>query len=82
MAMKGEEIIRLIKEAIPDAEVHLKALVADGDHYEAHIISAAFKGKTRIQQHQMVYQALGGRMGNELHALSLWTSIPDAETTA
>jgi stress-induced morphogen len=79
MAMQREEIIHLIEKAFPDAEINLKALVADGDHYEAHIVSSAFKGKTRIQQHQMVYQALGERMGNELHALSVRTSIPESD---
>ena len=64
-------------EAIPDAKVQIDDLRGDGDHYAARIDSAAFKGKTRVQQHQMVYAALQGRMGNELHALVLQTSAPD-----
>jgi stress-induced morphogen len=61
---------------LPDAQVRIDDLRGDGDHYAATIISAAFKGKTRIQQHQMVYRALQGRMGNELHALALQTAAP------
>jgi len=60
-----------------DAEVEIEALVDDGDHYRAHVTSAAFAGKTRVQQHKMVYEALGGRMGGELHALQLVTSVPN-----
>ena len=78
MAMDAGEIERLIREAMPDAEVSIDDLRGDGDHYAAHVVSAAFKGKTRVQQHQMVYQALQGRMGGELHALALQTSVPDA----
>jgi stress-induced morphogen len=74
MAMSAAEIERLIREAIPDAKVTIDDLRGDGDHYAAHVISAAFKGKSRVQQHQMVYQALKGRMGNELHAMALQTS--------
>ena len=70
-------IERMIKEAMPDAQVHIEDLRGDGDHYAAYVSSAAFKGKTRVQQHQMVYQALQGRMGNQLHALALQTSIPE-----
>lgn len=70
-------IEQLIKEGLPDAKVTIEDLRGDGDHYAAHVVSAAFKGKTRVQQHQMVYQALRGRMGNELHALALQTSLPD-----
>jgi stress-induced morphogen len=70
-------IEQLIKAGLPDAQVTIEDLRGDGDHYAAHVISAAFKGKTRVQQHQMVYQALQGRMGNELHALALQTSLPD-----
>lgn len=77
MPMAAAEIIRLIKISIPDAEVQLDALVADQDHYSAVVTSAFFHGKTKIQQHQMVYNALQGRMGAELHALSLKTRIPD-----
>ena len=77
MAMAASEIERLIKEALPDATVTIEDLRGDGDHYAAHVVSAAFKGKTRVQQHQLVYQALRGRMGNELHALALQTSAPE-----
>jgi len=67
----------LIREAIPDAQVTIEDLRGDGDHYAAHVVSATFRGKTRVQQHQMVYQALRGRMGNELHAMALQTSMPE-----
>ena len=77
MPMDPGEIERLIKEGIPDAAVTIEDLRGDGDHYAAHVISAEFKGKTRVQQHQMVYQALQGRMGGELHALALQTSVPE-----
>ncbi|HSE78280.1 MAG TPA: BolA family transcriptional regulator [Alphaproteobacteria bacterium] len=77
MPMHAAEIERLIREAIPDAKVAIEDLRGDGDHYAAHVISASFKGKTRVQQHQMVYQALRGRMGSELHAMALQTSVPD-----
>jgi stress-induced morphogen len=76
MAIDAGEIERLIKAGLPDAQVRIDDLRGDGDHYAATIISAAFKGKTRIQQHQMVYRALQGRMGNELHALALQTAAP------
>ena len=75
MAMSISEIERLIREAFPDAEVTIKDLAGDGDHYAAMVVSSAFKGKTRVQQHQMVYDALKGRMGGELHALSLQTAV-------
>jgi stress-induced morphogen len=74
--MNAGDIERLIKEALPDAQVTIRDLAGDGDHYAAEVISAAFKGKTRVQQHQMVYAALKGRMGGELHALALQTSAP------
>ncbi len=77
MAMEPGQIERLIKEALPDAEVRIEDLRGDGDHYAAYVVSAAFKDKTRIEQHQMVYQALRGRMGSELHALALQTSVAD-----
>ena len=77
MAMNESDIVQMIKEAIPDAEVQIEDLRGDGDHYAAYVRSAEFKGKTRVQQHQMVYKALQGRMGNELHALALQTSVPD-----
>jgi stress-induced morphogen len=76
MAMDAAEIERLIKTAMPDAQVRIEDLAGDGDHYAAYITSAAFKGKSRVQQHQLVYRALQGRMGGELHALALQTSVP------
>jgi len=76
MPMPAADIERLIKDALPDAQVTITDLAGDGDHYAAEVISAAFKGKTRVQQHKMVYDALKGRMGGELHALSLQTSAP------
>ena len=76
MPMNAGDIERLIKEGLPGAEVKIEDLRGDGDHYAAHVVSAAFKGKSRVQQHQMVYQALKGRMGGELHALALQTSAP------
>jgi stress-induced morphogen len=77
MAMEAAEIERLIKEALPDAQVSIEDLRGDGDHYAARVISASFAGKSRVQQHQMVYQALQGRMGDALHALALQTSAPE-----
>ncbi|MGH7125855.1 MAG: BolA family protein [Stellaceae bacterium] len=77
MAIDAGTIERLIKEGLPDARVTIEDLRGDGDHYAAHVVSATFKGKTRVQQHQLVYQALRGRMGNELHALALQTSLPE-----
>ncbi|MEL6299380.1 MAG: BolA family transcriptional regulator [Pseudomonadota bacterium] len=74
MPMDASEISRLIKEAFPDADVEIKDLAGDGDHYAAHVVSNAFEGKSRVQQHQMVYDALGGRMGGVLHALALTTA--------
>ncbi len=76
MAMEASEIQRLIKQAFPDAEIVIEDLRGDGDHYAAQVTSAAFAGKSRVQQHQMVYQALQGRMGDALHALALQTSAP------
>jgi stress-induced morphogen len=76
MPMAADDIVRLIKEGIPDAEVHMQDLAGDGDHWAATVISAAFKGKTKIQQHQMVYRSLGDRMGGVLHALKLTTMAP------
>ena len=78
MPMDAGEIERLIREAMPDAAVTIADLRGDGDHYAAMVVSEAFRGKSRVQQHQMVYQALQGRMGGELHALALQTSTPDA----
>ena len=74
MAMDPKEIERLIKASLPDADVRIEDLAGDGDHYAATIATAAFKGKSRVQQHQMVYAALKGKMGGELHALALTTS--------
>jgi stress-induced morphogen len=76
MAMNIDDISRLIKAAFPDAEVHIEDLAGDGDHYAAKVVSSAFAGKSRVQQHQMVYAALGGKMGGELHALALQTKAP------
>jgi stress-induced morphogen len=77
MAIDIAELERLIREGIPDAEVSIEDLRGDGDHYAATVVSPAFRGKSRVQQHQMVYQALKGKMGGELHALALQTSAPD-----
>lgn len=76
MAMDANEIERLIKATFPDAKVEIRDLAGDGDHYAATIVSAAFKGKSRVQQHQMVYAALKGNMGGVLHALALTTQVP------
>ena len=77
MAMSAGEIESLIKEGIPDAEVQIKDLRGDGDHYAAYITSASFEGMSRVKQHQMVYAALKGKMGGELHALAIQTSTPE-----
>ena len=77
MAMDAGEIERLIREALPDAQVTIEDLRGDGDHYAALVVSAAFRGKSRVQQHQMVYGALQGRMGSQLHALALQTGVPE-----
>ena len=77
MAMSASEIEKLILEAFTDAEVTITDLAGDNDHYAAMVTSKAFKGKTRVQQHQMVYDALKGRMGGVLHALSLQTAAKD-----
>ena len=77
MPMEAGEIEKLIKEAMPDAEVTIKDLAGDGDHYSAHVVSSVFQGKSRVQQHQLVYQALGERMGDVLHALALTTAAKD-----
>ncbi len=76
MPMQATEIERMIKAAFPDAQIEIKDLAGDGDHYAATVVSSAFEGKSRVQQHQMVYQALGGNMGGVLHALQLTTSSP------
>jgi len=77
MGMPAADIEKLIREAFPDADVTITALADDDDHWAAMVSTAAFKGKTRVQQHQMVYAALKGRMGGELHALSLQTAAKD-----
>ena len=77
MPMAADDIIRLIREGIPDAEVRIEDLAGDGDHYAAMVVSKAFKGKSRVQQHKMVYDALSGRVGGQLHALSLQTAPKD-----
>ena len=77
MAMKSAEIERLIQEAMPDAQVRIEDLRGDGDHFAAYVTSQSFQGKSRVQQHQLVYQALRGAMGEQLHALALQTSIPE-----
>jgi stress-induced morphogen len=77
MAMQAGEIEKLIKEAFPDADIKITDLAGDNDHFAAMVTSKAFKGKTRVQQHQMVYEALKGRMGGVLHALSLQTAPKD-----
>ena len=76
MPMNADDIVSLIKEGVPGAEVELTDLAGDGDHYKAVVISDAFAGMPRIKQHQMVYAALKGRMGGELHALALETRAP------
>jgi stress-induced morphogen len=77
MAMTAPEIERFIKDGLPDAVVEIKDLAGDGNHYAATVVSLAFKGKSRVQQHQMVYAALKGNMGGVLHALALTTSVPE-----
>jgi stress-induced morphogen len=78
MPMPPQEIERLIKERLPDAQVLIEDLAGDGDHYSATVVSEAFRGKTRVQQHQLVYEALQGNVGGQLHALALQTKTPDA----
>lgn len=82
MPMQPEEIERLIKASLPDAEVVIQDLAGDGDHYAATVISEAFRGKSRVQQHQMVYSALQGNMGGVLHALALQTKAPDTKAAS
>lgn len=77
--MPAEEIERLIREAIPDADVTITDLAGDGDHYAARVIAPSFAGMSRVRQHQRVYAALGGRMGGELHALQLTTAAQPGE---
>ena len=80
MPMRADEIELLIKASLPDAEVTIKDLAGDGDHYAARVVSKSFEGMSRIRQHQAVYAALGGRVGGELHALQLETAVPETET--
>ena len=75
--MAASDIEALIKSALPDAEVTITDLAGDGDHYSARVVSESFRGKPRPAQHRLVYEALGGRMGGELHALQLTTAIPN-----
>jgi stress-induced morphogen len=77
MPMEADEIESMIKAKLPDAQVEIRDLAGDGDHYAAVIVSEAFRGKTKVQQHQLVYEALQGNMGGALHALALQTSAPD-----
>ena len=77
MAMTASDIEALIKAGLPDARVVIRDLAGDGDHYAATVIAASFRGKSRVQQHQLVYQALKGEMGGKLHALALQTSAPE-----
>ena len=77
MPMAAADIEALIRAALPDAEVTITDLAGDGDHYAAHVVSEAFRGKLRVAQHKLVYEALGERMGGELHALQLTTAVPN-----
>ena len=77
MPMDQNEIVRLIKNKLPDADISIRDLAGDGDHYAATVVSEAFRGKSRVQQHQLVYEALEGNMGGALHALALQTSAPE-----
>jgi stress-induced morphogen len=77
MAMEANDIAAMIKDALPDAEVTIEDLRGDGDHYSALVVSPVFRGKSRVQQHQLVYAALQGKMGGDLHALALQTATPE-----
>jgi stress-induced morphogen len=77
MAMTADEIEKLIRAGLPEAEVTVEDLAGDGNHYRAHVVAPEFRGKSRVQQHQMVYRTLGERMGGALHALALTTAPPD-----
>ncbi|MGF1549016.1 MAG: BolA family protein [Sphingomonadaceae bacterium] len=77
MPMAAEDIERMIREAIPDARVEIADLAGDGDHYAARVVAESFRGQSRVEQHQRVYSALGGRMGGALHALQLTTATPE-----
>ena len=78
MPIAAHDLEQKIKDGLPDADVRIEDLRGDGDHYLAHVCSAAFRGKTRIQQHQLVYKALEGLVGGDLHALALQTTVPEA----
>ena len=80
MPMVAQDIEDMIRTAIPDAEVEIRDLAGDGDHYAAKVVSPSFAGMSRVRQHQLVYKALGGRMGGELHALQLETAVPNGES--
>jgi len=80
MPMAALDIEDMIRTAIPDAEVEIRDLAGDGDHYAAKVVSPSFAGMSRVRQHQLVYKALGGRMGGELHALQLETAVPNGES--
>ena len=77
MPMESGRIEELIRAGIPDARIELVDLAGDGDHYEARVVAESFRGQPRVRQHQRVYEALGGRMGTELHALKLSTGVPE-----
>jgi stress-induced morphogen len=77
MAMDARVIEKMILDALPDAKIAIRDLAGDGDHYSAEVVSEAFRGKSRVQQHQMIYEALKGNMGGALHALALQTSAPE-----
>ena len=79
MPMPADELENRLRAAFPDAEISIQDLAGDGDHYRARIVSPVFKGLPRVRQHQMVYAALGGQMGGELHALALQTAVPAKE---
>ena len=79
MPMAASDIEALIRAALPDATIEIRDLAGDGDHYAARIVSKQFEGLNRVRQHQLVYRALGGRMGGELHALQLETAVPDGD---
>jgi stress-induced morphogen len=82
MPMAAADIERMIMAAIPDAEVTIRDLAGDGDHYAARVVSPSFAGMSRVRQHQAVYAALGGRVGGELHALQVETAVPQTEKTS
>ena len=77
MPMDASEIEALVREAMPDAEITIRDLAGDGDHYAADVVAESFRGKTRVQQHKLVYDALQGNMGDALHALALKTAVPE-----